>query len=265
MCELFAFSSSNPTRARFSLDEFRLHGCAKGPNCDGWGLAFYEGKFAQIYRDEKPAAYSEWMSFLLTHEHYSNCVISHIRKATQGSVSLQNTQPFSRECHGVHHVFAHNGNLKNFKESCAFNNYHPIGDTDSEFAFCMLMDEMKALWDDSSPSLEQRIDVLSEKFSAWSPLGPANVIYSDGEYLFAFANRRTQTNGEIEPPGLHYLSRDEETHKCFNNLAGVELDGHLDNMTLFASVPLSTEHWRPFKANELLACKDGRIVARIQL
>jgi len=265
MCELFAFSSSSPTRARFSLEEFRLHGCDKGPHCDGWGLAFYEGKFAQIYRDEKPAAYSEWMSFLLNHEHYSNCVISHIRKATQGSVSLQNTQPFSRECHGARHVFAHNGNLENFKESCVFDNYHPIGDTDSEYAFCMLMDAMKALWDDSTPTLQQRIDVLSEKFSAWSPLGPANILYSDGEYLFAFANRRTQVSGEIEPPGLYYLSRDEKTHKCFNNLAGVELDGHLDSITLLASVPLSTEHWCPFKANELIACKDGRIVARTQL
>ena len=265
MCELFAFSSSSPTRARFSLEEFRLHGCHKGPHCDGWGLAFYEGKFAQVYRDEKPAAYSEWMSFLLSHEHYSNCVISHIRKATQGAISLQNTQPFSRECHGARHVFAHNGNLKDFKERCSFDNYHPIGDTDSEYAFCTLMDAVQSLWDGSSPSLQQRLSVLSEKFSDWSPLGPANIIYSDGEYLFAFANRRTQADGNIKPPGLYYLSRDEETHKRLNKLMGVELDGHVSELTLFASVPLSAESWRPFEANQLIACKEGQIVAKLQL
>ena len=265
MCELFAFSSSGPTRARFSLEEFRLHGCDKGPHCDGWGLAFYQGKYAQIYRDEKPAAFSEWMSFLLNHEHYSCCVISHIRKATQGKVSLQNTQPFSRECCGVRHVFAHNGNLNNFKESCKFGRYQPIGDTDSEFAFCTLMDAVQVLWNESTPSLEQRMEVVSEKFTAWSPLGPANIIYSDGEYLFAFANRRTQLDGNIKPPGLYYLNRDEETHRRMNRLVGVELDGHVKEITLFASVPLSTEPWQPFESNELLVCKNGQIVAKMRL
>ncbi|MBE9538102.1 MAG: hypothetical protein IMF06_03415, partial [Proteobacteria bacterium] len=71
--------------------------------------------------------------------------------------------------------------------------------------------------------------------------------------------------GNIEPPGLHYLSRDEETHKRLNKLMGVELDGHVSGITLFASVPLSTEPWRPFEANELIACKEGQIVAKLQL
>ena len=265
MCELFAFSSSNPTRARFSLEEFRLHGCAKGPHCDGWGVAFYNGSYAQIYREEKPAAYSEWARFLLQHEMYSTCVISHIRKATQGSISLQNTQPFSRESHGVRHVFSHNGNLKNFKEHCVFDRYEPIGDTDSEFAFCKLMDSVYALWGTSVPTLDQRIDLLSKLFLEWSRLGPANIIYSDSEYLFAFANRRTQLNERIEPPGLYYLQRDEETHKHFNKLAGVELDYSVQDTTLFASVPLSNEPWQPFKENELIVCKNGLVVKRVQL
>ncbi len=261
MCELFAFSSSHPTRARFSLDEFRQHGCAKGPHCDGWGLAFYDGKYAQIYREKKPAAYSEWMNFLLHHENYSQCVISHIRKATQGSISLQNTQPFSRENHGVRHVFSHNGDLKNFKTSCVLDRYQPIGDTDSEYAFCYLMDRVYLLWDGSVPTLSQRVDLLSEIFSGWSSLGPANIIYSDGEYLFAFANRRTQLSGNIEPPGLYYLQRDEQTHRGLNNLVGLNLDGNAAQyITLFASVPLSNEPWCPFKENELIVCKDGAIL-----
>lgn len=265
MCELFAFSSSNPTRARFSLDEFRLHGCAKGPHCDGWGLAFYNGKYAQLYREEKPAAYSRLMNLLLTYENYSKCVISHIRKATQGSISLQNTQPFSRENHGIRHVFSHNGDLKNFKNNCVFDKFEPIGDTDSEFAFCNLMDSVYLLWDESTPTLSQRIDLLSGIFSRWSRLGPANIIYSDGEYLFAFANRRTQLGGNIKPPGLYYLQRDEETHRRLNNLVGIKLDGNAQYITLFASVPLSKEPWCPFKENELVVCKDGKILKKVQV
>lgn len=262
MCELFAFSSSSPTRARFSLEEFRLHGCEKAPHCDGWGLAFYDGNYAQVHREEKPAAYSEWMSFLLEHENYSQCVISHIRKATQGTISLQNTQPFSRECQGVRHVFSHNGDLGKIKEECNFTRYRPIGDTDSEYAFCTLMDQVHGLWEESPPTLDEKIELLSPLFCAWARLGPANIIYSDGEHLFAFANIRTQLNGLREPPGLYYLQRDEKAHKHMNKLAGVELDGNVDEITLFASVPLSEEPWQPFRENELIVCANGEIVSK---
>lgn len=265
MCEVFAFSCSKPVRARFLLDKFRQHGCATGPHCDGWGVAFYKGKDAQIYREEKPAAYSELLEFLLDHKIDSNCVICHIRRAIQGCISLQNTQPFSRESHGVRYLFAHNGNLKNFKESCVFARYQPIGDTDSEFAFCKLMDSVYLLWNESAPTLEQRIALLGKIFSGWARLGPANIIYSDAEYLFAFANRRTQSDGNIKPPGLYYLQRDEEPDRCVNKLAGIELNGSAQAITLFASVPLSKEPWCPFKENELIVCKNGHILKKIQL
>jgi len=265
MCELFAYSSSKPTLARFSLDEFRSHGCAKGPHCDGWGLAFYQEKYAQVYRDENPAAYSEWMEFLLTHEHYSTCVISHIRKATQGGSSLKNTQPFSREGHGARHVFAHNGNLKDFKSVQKFINFEPIGETDSEYAFCTLMDAVQSLWSNGRPTLQQRTDLLATLFCHWSTFGPANIIYSDGEYLFAFANRRTRLDGEIRAPGLYHLTRDEVTHQQRNKLVGVELEGGAGKITLFASVPLSSENWQPFAENELLIARNGEIVTRVKL
>ncbi len=265
MCELFAYSSSEPTRARFSLEEFRTHGCAKGPHCDGWGLAFYQDKFAQVYRDEQPAAYSEWMAFLLNHEHYSSCVISHIRRATQGGVCLQNTQPFTRESSGARHVFAHNGNLQGFKPNCVFTSFEPIGDTDSEYAFCTLMDSIQLLGNGSAPSLEQRIEVLAEKFYSWSLLGPANIIYSDAEYLYAFANRRTQRDGGMRPPGLYYLTRDSVVHRHMNELVGVELEGSPKRITLIASVPLSRENWHPLAENELIVCKEGELVAQLTL
>jgi len=265
MCELFAFSSSDPTRANFVLDEFKSHGCAKGPHCDGWGLAFYQEQYAQVFREEKPAAFSEWMEFLLSHENYSQCVISHIRKATQGDIALKNTQPFSRENHGQRHIFAHNGDLKGFKEHCQFVHYHPIGDTDSEYAFCTLMDAVSLLWLDSTPTLEQRIDLLTPMFSQWSSLGPANFIYSDSEYLYAFANKRHQKNGNITPPGMHYLQRNNKKHQCFNRLVGVELSGDVKAITLFASVPLSDENWQPFKENELIVCQNGKVIKQLQL
>jgi glutamine amidotransferase len=41
-------------------------------------------------------------------------VVAHIRKATQGRVSLENSHPFTRELWGQTWSFAHNGDLKLF-------------------------------------------------------------------------------------------------------------------------------------------------------
>ena len=41
----------------------------------------------------------------------TDLAISHIRHAARGSLSLANTQPFTRELAGRSHVFAHNGDL----------------------------------------------------------------------------------------------------------------------------------------------------------
>ena len=61
-------------------------------------------------------------------------------KATQGAVALENCHPFVRELWGRYWVFAHNGNLENFhpRLHAAFR---PVGATDSERAFCWLMQE----------------------------------------------------------------------------------------------------------------------------
>ena len=46
------------------------------------------------------------------------------------------------------HVFAHNGTLKGLHDDygqCTLN-YEPVGDTDSELAFCLLLERMRPLW-----------------------------------------------------------------------------------------------------------------------
>jgi len=80
-------------------------------------------------------------------------VIAHIRKATQGRVALENCHPFVRELWGHYWAFAHNGNLLDFnpKLHAAFR---PVGDTDSERAFCWIMQEL-AKGNASMPSVAE--------------------------------------------------------------------------------------------------------------
>lgn len=265
MCELFALSSQLPTRVTFSLEEFSRHGGKTGPNCDGWGLAFYDGPDAQLYREPQPAASSEWMNFVLRHPHYSCCVMSHIRLATKGDVALRNTQPFSRVLNGRRHVFCHNGDLDNIEESLKLQQFSPLGETDSEYGFCWLMERVSELWQAGSPTLDARVEVLGSALADLARLGPANVLYSDGEFLYAFANRRTQASGRVEAPGMYYLERHCECDSDSLQDCGVKLHGREQDIVLFASVPLSSEQWLPFGPDQLIVSREGKIVWRGQL
>ena len=90
----------------------------------------------------------------------SRNVIAHIRKATQGEVNLQNCHPFVRELWGRYWVFAHNGDLKDFRPRL-HGNFHPVGNTDSEHAFCWVMQEL-AKSHAGVPSVEELTLTLRE-------------------------------------------------------------------------------------------------------
>lgn len=103
-----------------------------------------------------------------------------------------NTKPFARELGGRLHVFAHNGNLPGINDSALLTTgpYRPVGQTDSELAFCALLARLNGLWTgDAPPSLDARASLLAAFAADLRPLGPANFLYADGDALFAHGNR----------------------------------------------------------------------------
>lgn len=261
MCELFALSSQLPTRVTFSLEKFSRHGASTGRLADGWGLAFYDGSDVHLFREPRPAASSEWLKFILSHAYYSQCVMSHIRQATKGSIALRNTQPFSRVLNGKRHVFCHNGKLEDIQGIIKLDQFSPIGETDSEYGFCRLMDCLGTLWQGEVPSLDERIDVISEVFVELSCLGPANILYSDSEFLYAFAHQRTQHNGRIEAPGMYCQERHCDWDPEALQDSGLQIHNMAQDLVLFASVPLSKDGWHACAASQLTVVKNGKIVA----
>lgn len=87
------------------------------------------------------------------------------------------------------HVFAHNGHAPNVREHSEFriDAFRPIGDTDSEYAFCALLERIKLLWcrEAGSPTIASRLAVVSEFAEDFGNVGLANFLYSDGEAVFA--------------------------------------------------------------------------------
>jgi glutamine amidotransferase len=195
MCELLGMSSCINTHLSLSVHEFSQHGGLTNHHADGWGMATYHHLMANVIKEAAPAAFSEKMQCLETSNLKTDCAIVHIRHATQGIVALRNTQPFCQNINDRSFVFAHNGDLHNIKNKKVISgNFQPKGETDSEYAFYSLMTAYCRLWKNNIPTLKARLKVIKNKLLAFASLGPANILFSDGDYLYAFANKRMQQN-----------------------------------------------------------------------
>jgi glutamine amidotransferase len=262
VCELFALSSRQPTVATFTLDRFAARGGLDGRTIDGWGLALYDGGDVRLYREPEPSHDSEWLRYVQRRHLPTQLLLSHIRHATRGAVTLANTQPFAREIGGRMHCFAHNGRLEALVQPGApqAQRFRPIGETDSERAACLLFEAMAQLWSgDPEPGLALRLEVLHDFAATMRPHGPANFLYADGSYLYAHGHRRTQADGRIAPPGLWMLRRECAVDADALPQAGLRLDTAPgpQQVTLIASVPLTDEAWRPLAEGELLVMAAG--------
>ena len=267
MCELFGLSSAKPLHVRYSLHAFAEHGGLIHPNKSGWGIAYHEGKDALLIKEPLPASDSPLAAFIADQPLTSTCVIAHVRYATAGEPSFANTHPFIRELGGQMHLFAHNGGLANIWDrlKLAASTFTPVGETDSEHAFCVLLDRLAPLWRNSKepPPLADRFAVIAETAADLAKLGSANFLYSDGDTLFAHAHRRCWDEGggrfsEPRPPGLSYASRNELDVKGVH-ATPAEDDG---DVVFVASVPLTESGWTPLPESTVLALCGGRLVAQ---
>lgn len=68
-----------------------------------------------------------------------------------GCDALSNTQPFTRELGERIHVFAQNGMVPASRSN-----------TDSEHAFCALLERLAGLWDGGVPALDARLVAVVE-------------------------------------------------------------------------------------------------------
>jgi predicted glutamine amidotransferase len=263
MCELFAMSTKYPSTVRLSLEEFSRHGGLSGPHKDGWGIAWYEEREVRIVKEANPAAGSACVRFIQDNPFRTTYAISHIRKATRGGVALRNCQPFVRELGGTWHSFIHNGDLPDIDAALPLHAapFRPVGETDSEHAFCVLLERLRPLWHgDRAPDLATRLQVIEAYATELRRLGPANFLYCDGDAMFAHADRRRQDDGTIRPPGLWRLSRHCAAGGELSS-AGLRIEARdvEQEVVLFASVPLTAEAWTPLSRGDILVARGGHV------
>jgi glutamine amidotransferase len=136
-----------------------------------------------------PASDSACLRFIETHDFKSQIVISHIRRASEPTApSFTNSHPFARELYGFTHVFAHNGEVLGLFQDRRFEpkHYFPMGDTESEQAFCALMDRLR---DELTPATVMNFNAKLPIIEKWarevSSFGVFNFLLSDTRYLYA--------------------------------------------------------------------------------
>jgi len=256
MCQLLGMNCNAPTDVAFSFTGFAQRGGRTDEHADGWGIAFFEGgddKGLRHFVDHQPASESPVAELIRRYPIQSRNVIAHIRKATQGRVALENCHPFVRELWGRYWVFAHNGNLENFQPRLHAA-FQPVGRTDSERAFCWLMQEL-AKSHAGMPEIAELTLSLRELVPWIARHGTFNFMLSNGQALWAHASTR-----------LHYLERrhpfsdarlsDEDLSINF-----AEHAAPTDRVAVVVTAPLTVnETWVPFEAGELKVFVDGAVV-----
>jgi predicted glutamine amidotransferase len=243
-----------PTDIVFSFTGFALRGGRTDTHHDGWGIAFFEGAGVRHFVDHQAAVTSPVAELIKRYPIKSKNVIAHIRKATQGQVALENCHPFVRELWGRYWVFAHNGDLKQF-HPVLDGAFRPVGDTDSELAFCLLLQQLRARFGDVAPPLAQLRAALAEMVSAIATHGAFNMMLSDGSALFAHCSTRLCYVVRQYPFVTAQLS-DEDIKVDFSQVTTPD-----DRVAIIVTEPLTTnEHWTEFQPGELKVFVDGQVL-----
>lgn len=256
MCQLLGMNCNNAAAISFSFTGFVERGGRTADHVDGWGIAFYEPSGCRVFHDPLPASQSALASFIREYPIKSRTVISHIRKATQGEVSLANCHPFQREWLGQTWFFANNGDLLDFQPSLK-GIYQPVGTTDSERAFCLVMQELRDAFESNPcrPGWQAIAQALVPINARIAKYGNFNYLLTNGEAMFAHCSSKLYALQRQHPfPCARLVDCELSVDLSALNLVD-------DRMVVIATEPLTLEEdWRSFETGETKVFVDGHEV-----
>jgi glutamine amidotransferase len=143
----------------------------------GWGIASYRdvGQAAPISERFALAAHND-NRFTAATDLRGRIFNVHVRRATLGGLSDENTHPFE---FGPY-TFAHNGTILGFRNLLRPAMGEPVGQTDSECFFMRLMHD----FDPIDPVRSLRATVAA--IIAGHTFSGLNFVFSDGQKLYAY-------------------------------------------------------------------------------
>jgi glutamine amidotransferase len=236
MCRLFGAAASAPINVRFELLESDNSVLRQSEQHDsGWGCTYYRSGEPITRRFPVAAHADDGFTEATTAE--GELIVVHVRRATVGGLSLDNTHPFTEG----RYSYCHNGTIIKASLLEPLASRRPAGTTDSERFFNLFMERLDP--EDIEGTLRKSVEDVCErcKFSA------LNLILSDGRRLYAYRFglyelfwlvRNTDLDADTK---THYHLRMERPRG--------------EHVVLVASEKLSDdEPWTAFEQDELLVC-----------
>ena len=254
MCQLLGMNCAAPTDITFSFKGFSQRAGITSDHSDGFGIAFFEDKACRLFVDNQSAVVSPIADLVRNYPIKSRNVIAHIRKATQGKITLENSHPFMRELWGRQWIFAHNGDLHNFQPHLS-GRFTPVGSTDSELAFCYLLEQLVLKFGYFEPSLNDIFSLLEEISPKVAEYGTFNFCLSNGQALFSYATTK-----------LHWIVREYPFQ--YARLVDIDVDIDFskftteeDRVAVITTEPLTqNEIWTAYQPGEMILFRDGKVI-----
>ncbi len=259
---MVALSFDSAASPNFTLGGFDR--CAEG-RAYGWGFAWYpeQSGAALVVKDATSVGENAMTKLLREWERFeSTTFVAHLRGAAR-ILAEQDTHPFSRTHAGRDWVFAHNGDLDSAQGylsgalSLGERPVHePIGRTDSEHAFCWLLNRA---WEAGARTLA---DVgwprLHEWLSEVDGLGTANIILSDGRDLVAYADAEGYNGlhvARLLPPNVPKVLRAKEL-----SVGLQDARDRTRTAVVFSTVPLGDVGFKALRPGQMLAVRRAAFI-----
>jgi predicted glutamine amidotransferase len=174
----------------------------------GWGLAFYDSRDSMhTFSEVTMASCCNVVRQVCQSRVKTKNLIAHIRFATKGEVHLRNVHPFRRSLWGQEFLFAHNGDIPQYRRQNNNNNsksgpFTSIGETDSEAFFVDLLNYLYAEFGGNSYPPKMDLCKAISKYCTEITCGEEgiilNFILSSGpQTLFAYSHPGSRPGSSV--------------------------------------------------------------------
>jgi len=239
-------------------------------NGDGFGLGWYNLSIRRepaLFRSIRPAWNDENLRYNAS-VIQTNCLLAHIRAATEGGVSIQNSHPF----HYKEFLMMQNGGIKDFskiKRRLINRLDEEIfqwiqGQTDTQYIFALYLTLLKEAKNGETPlTLDQISSCLSQTFADIEDMKKEvgltsaslyNLVLTNGKALIA---TRYSTKPDEETRSL-YIAGNAECYTCKKGFLKFRASNSDDPAVVISSEALSSNKdiWKEVPENHFIMVEE---------